>query len=1088
MAVSKEDLLINIEANTRDAQKSIEDLNATLNALFTAQQKSEDANKKQLSSFQKQVQGLENLQNALTTLAAAYFGIIKPLQAVTSEYMEAQDALTALGNTLRFTGDNISTTVKDFEEFSSALERATGNDGELLISLLKTAKTMGLTNQEAKKYVKTAVDMAAATGGEVSQAFDALRMSTFGNVRALGELRGLVSEFTPEQLKAGAAVEKLSKALDGFSDSAAPTFAKEGKKITAALSELAENIGEVILKVFDLDKPGKSFSTLLFGMADLVKGLSGSFVFLGKVITAPFNAVLAAVFKATGYITAFVSAISDAAAVAPLFGSSTNEALKGVASNLRDISETSKLSADASLEAIFGGASKGAEKLNTEAEKSSSKIKKLSADFEQLRDAGISALDELTKKQSEFLKASEISGKSEIEQARLKAQFDLLEIGALEEKILKAGLMGSKAQEISGNIRTAIVAGFEAAREAALLKTLEDLEKQNQQIAAQNETFGMNTVDRLNKELELQLELIDAQREKLKLEGKYTEGVASSLDQQSALLKESASQKKSVAPSSAAEGVQGFAASMTGPASPLGAVSSIADSIQGLIDFIPNLLSKIANIFNSLTELPTKIMEGIDNVLKSVLNFLGNFIPNLIKAVEGIFESVLDFVQKLPQVVTDLLAKVPDMLLKLFDRLPTLVKGIVKGVLKAIPAIAKALIKFIIEDLPTLTIELVKLIAIELPKALIEGIKAALTGQLFDIPIDTAAISDTFKKMGESLTGDASRLFSVSNLTDQQTGPAEKLKALAENVNKGFKDGASGLAKVWQHWIDVLVSSWRGIIAGLVNLWHGVIDFLNGVISAFKDMFAAVGELLMGIVMGFREMWLFVYNSVILPLINGITSAFSWVVDKVITPLVDFATNLATSIGDIGKKLVDTVGDIGTKLAESFTAGLSGLTDMFTKLGESLIEPIKKVTEGGGGGGGGGLVNKVKKTFGFSEGGIIPGNAKAFGDSARNDFIPAMLSPGEAVIPRSAMQDPEIAEVVRGILSKRGVPSFADGLMPRLASGGGNTEINLGGVVVNTSQAVDADFVRSRLMPTIRNELRRASLDGQTVIYKTGVR
>jgi len=240
--------------------------------------------------------------------------------------------------------------------------------------------------------------------------------------------------------------------------------------------------------------------------------------------------------------------------------------------------------------------------------------------------------------------------------------------------------------------------------------------------------------------------------------------------------------------------------------------------------------------------------------------------------------------------------------------------------------------------------------------------------------------------------------------------------------------------------------------------------------------------------MGFREMWLFVYNNFILPLINGITSAFTWVVEKVVDPLINFATNLATSIGDIGQKLVDTVGDIGTKLAESFTDGLSGLTDMFTKLGESLIEPIKKVTEGGGGGGGGGLVNKVKKTFGFSEGGIIPGNAKAFGDSPRNDFIPAMLSPGEAVIPRSAMQDPEIAEVVRGILSKRGVPSFSDGLMPRLASGGGNTEINLGGVVVNTSQSVDADFVRSRLMPTIRNELRRASLDGQTVIYKTGVR
>lgn len=38
-----------------------------------------------------------------------------------------------------------------------------------------------------------------------------------------------------------------------------------------------------------------------------------------------------------------------------------------------------------------------------------------------------------------------------------------------------------------------------------------------------------------------------------------------------------------------------------------------------------------------------------------------------------------------------------------------------------------------------------------------------------------------------------------------------------------------------------------------------------------------------------------------------------------------------------------------------------------------------------------------------AEGGIIPGKAKVKGDSEKNDVVPALLSPGEAVIPRTVM-------------------------------------------------------------------------------------
>lgn len=54
-----------------------------------------------------------------------------------------------------------------------------------------------------------------------------------------------------------------------------------------------------------------------------------------------------------------------------------------------------------------------------------------------------------------------------------------------------------------------------------------------------------------------------------------------------------------------------------------------------------------------------------------------------------------------------------------------------------------------------------------------------------------------------------------------------------------------------------------------------------------------------------------------------------------------------------------------------------------------------------------------------SDGGIIPGASPLPGDSPVNDTVPAMLSPGEIVIPRTASKSPEKAKAFIDALKKR---------------------------------------------------------------------
>lgn len=63
----------------------------------------------------------------------------------------------------------------------------------------------------------------------------------------------------------------------------------------------------------------------------------------------------------------------------------------------------------------------------------------------------------------------------------------------------------------------------------------------------------------------------------------------------------------------------------------------------------------------------------------------------------------------------------------------------------------------------------------------------------------------------------------------------------------------------------------------------------------------------------------------------------------------------------------------------------------------------------------------------MSDGGEVPGKPQVFGDDEKNDTVPAWLSPGEVVLPRSVANDPQAAaEFVRS-LQMKGARHFADG-------------------------------------------------------------
>jgi phage-related protein len=88
--------------------------------------------------------------------------------------------------------------------------------------------------------------------------------------------------------------------------------------------------------------------------------------------------------------------------------------------------------------------------------------------------------------------------------------------------------------------------------------------------------------------------------------------------------------------------------------------------------------------------------------------------------------------------------------------------------------------------------------------------------------------------------------------------------------------------------------------------------------------------------------------------------------------------------------------------------------------------------------------------------------------------VPAMLKPGEFVMNNGA------------------VDRVGTGFLDNLNRGGGaekettiNNVINL---TINTTQPMDEAFIKAKVYPVVRDQIKRASIDGQTLVYAPGVR
>ena len=565
----------------------------------------------------------------------------------------------------------------------------------------------------------------------------------------------------------------------------------------------------------------------------------------------------------------------------------------------------------------------------------------------------------------------------------------------------------------------------------------------------------------------------------------------------------------------------------------------VINSLGGFIQkFIPNLLRSIPK---SLTQLFKTLP---DTIIKSVVGLFDQ-LPDIID------EMIQSLVDSAPELIGNLISHIPELYMAIINGIikngPKIGLSIAKAIVIEVP---KAIIKGIIEGIKNIAAALKGLFTGTFESLFIDQVDqikkelSGIGGQLFDVSalVSEARATDQADRLRDAVTSAGQKAFDfilrawnkIRDWFDKVFGGI--IKSAWEGILSFWNNFKDTIDKAWKGILDffskigeIVGKAWEGILGFFSNLgpkiaqawqsvmdffgtlgtiisraWHGVMDFFgslgtavsnafSGIFQSFKDLFSRLGDFIdfNALADKFKTMFNNLNpGSLLNKLFPGSIPESKGRVESAIgidVPVIKF------NQGGLVPGSAFVPGD-----SEKNDRVLSLLSPGEFVLSRTQVKALKEVLGGIPQFGMGGFlgkvvdkispeVNKLSEFFGkavdISEAdlfkkvlsGVESLVFQGFNKGGLVDSVPSMLTPGEFVVNR-----PGVQAVGTDFLNQ-----INRGRMPQSDSGVSIANLN---IKIETTNKVDEDFIRTRMMPALKREFKRASLDGEYLLSQRGIR
>jgi hypothetical protein len=1093
MAISKDQLTVEVVLDSSGAIKGIKDLQGQFVALDKVVSQSTKTTDKANQSTGKVGEAFAGLSSTLSKAALPLLAVQTAVTAVTQvfgvlssalgsfvdDYAAAEKAQTLLTQAIENSNGRIQNSADAWGAYLDQLQEVKAVDADVLRGLVAQAVQMGFSEAQIKSLVEASIGLSKVTGDSLDGSFQKLIGTTKGMARGLTAMVPELQNLTDEQLRSGEAfaivADKYKTAADG-----AGSYTYSVKQAGLAAGELSEDVGKLIVESINLkgamdtatsvingirgaiaavdmealSKSFKEFMTVALPIGALIGGFTIGFTGLGAAITAAVAPIVLVTAKfalvAIG-IAGVVAAIEILVRNFDLF----DEALAMIASSIAFLFLKPLENAAYALRdffSLFGdnAMTKAADQVFKGIEKAVNSLKdNVSKNFSSIKnnmDTGFSG--QIVKQATNLMNG--FSGEAKKADASLKA----------------LGATGSRVKVIDEK-------AIEAANNA-----LKDIQKQTDALKLSAALTGQDEIAQIQIKATEQLRVIDLKEEELTKQGIINSKIKEALnDQRQAVIANANATVEMEKQKQQLEAQKGAIAALKG------FVDDVAKKYQeaqmanlGTFDLIKaqtdaemekvNKQRESLELAEALTvereaelEATKKsiieignmktgqaIMSGVNSAISAAQGGADALVGNIINQIGAAFgpqgqmiAGVVNLLRKGKEFTKDLgkqlVAIIADLPKMITEGAVGLIEGLVDGLMALLgnPKALEELINNIVMMIPKVVSALIRalpLIAIELskPSFWITVVKTFVTSMIQGLGEMLKALRDAIKMAG---------------------------KEIGKAAEKAVSDFFAGAEKIGNAVGDAFAAVGTFI--------------LDGIKSVGKDMgefFASMG----------KDIW------------NGLKSLFG----EIGSFFADIGKSIWEGLKAVWNELSSWFSGIGGKIWEGLKAVWHEITDMFGNIGKAIWDGLKNAIKSAG--------KTIAGWLGLSDGGIVGGYSLVSGDSPRNDTVPALLSPGEAVIPRSLMANPEIASMIKNLLNNREMPT-GFGALPTFAIGGVALATAMGGggsvvgdtnisvvVQIETTQQLDEAFIKQRLIPSLKNELKASSLRGDFVLSAKGVR